>query len=376
MTVRCKTGGQPIILQKIVKPRKASTQARTPLRKKRAKTINKIRLNISGNTEEDAAKQQSTELKSAPKARKRLVLKEAKCGPMSVTAKQGAAIRVGLGLSETKHRVQRRYFRWLGVHFASERKEKKEQLKAQGAEIEGQMRTLEVWNDTEKNMDLTPTPCAGIKDIPSYVTRLLDEYDSQGRLTWHDGSIPEDEIWIKIGGDHGGKSFKMMLQVANLANANSKHNTCMFTIVECKDTPENLRRLLVPYKDQLSELETMQWKEKRTRVFVFGDYDFLTKLNKVSDPTEPCEAWNNSFRQLVGHHHPGVWTTIECLRMDQALAATKLTQAERGEPPRKKQKRGIQQSQIRLRTLCQEFAAGTRPLELFLEAVARNIRLM
>ncbi|KAL8570351.1 hypothetical protein ACOMHN_035769 [Nucella lapillus] len=51
-----------------------------------------------------------------------------------------------------------------------------------------------------------------------------------------------------------------------------------------------------------------------------------------------CEAWNNSFRQLVGHHHPG--------------------------------------SQIRLRTLCQEFAAGTRPLELFLEAVARNIRLM
>ncbi|KAL8590044.1 hypothetical protein ACOMHN_034275 [Nucella lapillus] len=89
-----------------------------------------------------------------------------------------------------------------------------------------------------------------------------------------------------------------------------------------------------------------------------------------------CEAWNNSFRQLVGHHHPGVWTTIECLRMDQALAATKLTQAERGEPPRKKQKWSIQQSQIRLRTLCQEFAAGTRPLELFLEAVARNIRLM
>ncbi|KAL8587591.1 hypothetical protein ACOMHN_045280 [Nucella lapillus] len=86
-----------------------------------------------------------------------------------------------------------------------------------------------------------------------------------------------------------------------------------------------------------------------------------------------CEAWNNSFRQLVGHHHPGVWTTIECLRMDQALTATKLTQAERGEPLRKKQKRGIQQSQIRLRTLCQEFAAGTRSLELFLEAAARNI---
>ncbi|KAL8620898.1 hypothetical protein ACOMHN_025031 [Nucella lapillus] len=105
--------------------------------------------------------------------------------------------------------------------------------------------------------------------------------------------------------------------------------------------------------------------QRRARALAYQEHGILN-----------CEAWNNSFWQLVGHHHPGVWTTIECLRMDQALAATKLTQAERGEPPRKKQKRAIQQSQIRLRTLCQEFAAGTRPLELFLEAVARNIRLM
>ena len=63
--------------------------------------------------------------------------------------------------------------------------------------------------------------------------------------------------------------------------------------------------------------------------------------------------------------------------MDQALAATKLSETGRGEPPRKKQKRGIiQQRQIRLRTLSKEFAAGTRPLELFLEAVARKIRLL
>ena len=32
---------------------------------------------------------------------------------------------------------------------------------------------------------------------------------SAGRLTWHDGIIPDTEIWVKLGGDKGGKTFKM-----------------------------------------------------------------------------------------------------------------------------------------------------------------------
>ena len=30
---------------------------------------------------------------------------------------------------------------------------------------------------------------------------------SNGDLTWHNGVIPEDEIWIKLGGDKGGGRF-------------------------------------------------------------------------------------------------------------------------------------------------------------------------
>ena len=30
--------------------------------------------------------------------------------------------------------------------------------------------------------------------------------------------IPEDEVWFKIGGDHGGKSFKMSHQIGNVLN--------------------------------------------------------------------------------------------------------------------------------------------------------------
>ena len=35
--------------------------------------------------------------------------------------------------------------------------------------------------------------------------------NSAGTLTWHNGVIPSTEIWIKLGGDKGGGTFKMNL---------------------------------------------------------------------------------------------------------------------------------------------------------------------
>ena len=45
----------------------------------------------------------------------------------------------------------------------------------------------------------------------------------------------KNEIHIKIGGDHGGGSFKMSFQVANVENPNRKDNTVVFSIFEAKD---------------------------------------------------------------------------------------------------------------------------------------------
>ena len=47
-TLRCKTRGQPLILKRMVMPRKPSALADSPLRKKRANQIGKLRLDISG----------------------------------------------------------------------------------------------------------------------------------------------------------------------------------------------------------------------------------------------------------------------------------------------------------------------------------------
>ena len=79
-----------------------------------------------------------------------------------------------------------------------------------------------------------------VTDLPQLVEQLLDHYDQEGHLTRHDGAIPDNEVWVKIGGDHGGGSFKYTLQIANLKNTNSKHNTCLLVILDCKDSPDNL----------------------------------------------------------------------------------------------------------------------------------------
>ena len=36
------------------------------------------------------------------------------------------------------------------------------------------------------------------------------------KLTWHNCMIPSDEIWLKIGGDKGGSSFKMSIQLVKV----------------------------------------------------------------------------------------------------------------------------------------------------------------
>ena len=47
------------------------------------------------------------------------------------------------------------------------------------------------------------------------------------RLTWNDGPIPSQEVWIKIRGDKGGVSMKMSFQVCNVPHPNSAKNSCL-----------------------------------------------------------------------------------------------------------------------------------------------------
>ena len=77
---------------------------------------------------------------------------------------------------------------------------------------------------------------------------------SLNKLTWHHASIPADEMWVKIGGDKGGSSFKLNFQIVNVPCPNSIHNTCVFTVFQAPDTITNLPVALDRYKESLADL--------------------------------------------------------------------------------------------------------------------------
>ena len=91
-----------------------------------------------------------------------------------------------------------------------------------------------------------------MKDTSHLFTELFKRfYVQEGTLTWHDGTIPGDEIWLKLGGDKGGGYFKMNFQIVNTPAPNSVHNTCIFSCFEASDTLSNLHVALDRFRSEV-----------------------------------------------------------------------------------------------------------------------------
>ena len=92
-TLRCKTGGQPIVLKRITQPRKASALATSPLRRKRSmKLLQHLRTNISGSSTDDSIRQQGSEIKTKTKTAREQILRAANCEQPSVSSQQSSAL--------------------------------------------------------------------------------------------------------------------------------------------------------------------------------------------------------------------------------------------------------------------------------------------
>ena len=306
-TLRCKTRGQPLILKRMVMPRKPSALADSPLRKKRANQICKLRLDISGKTSGDTIKQHGTELKKSSKTTRQQIFHAAGLQKPTISRKQGSALRTGLGLSWNRYRRQRRFLKAIGVDMEGEKAERALQDEIMCGQIQTEKKLL--LDETTPAMN-APIASVGSDNLPSFVTKLLDQYEEEGLLTWQDNNIPRDEIWVKVGGDHGGGSFKLMLQIANTSAPNSKNNTFLLLIVNAKDSYTNMKHVLDPYRRQFQNLERVTWKGKRIRLFLFGDYDFLLKVYGISgaQSAHPC-LWCKRSKRQIQHspaHQPAV----------------------------------------------------------------------
>ena len=81
-----------------------------------------------------------------------------------------------------------------------------------------------------------------------------------GQLTWHNGKIQKDKLFVKIGGDHGQGSMKFEFQLANVIKPNSSKKTVVFAIYEGKGTRNNLQTVLQHHADSLRELTALKLK--------------------------------------------------------------------------------------------------------------------
>ena len=117
-------------------------------------------------------------------------------------------------------------------------------------------------------------------NLVGYVLKYMDELNENNLL--YDGGIPASEIHLKIGGDHGGQSFKMSFQVANVHNPNKPENSVIFSVMEAKDYKSNLRLCLERFRRQIEQFKKVTWQGRKFVVFFFGDYDFLCAMYGLS----------------------------------------------------------------------------------------------
>ena len=89
---------------------------------------------------------------------------------------------------------------------------------------------------------------------------LMVNYSSVHRVTWHEGAIPEDEVWLKLGGDKGGGTVKLCFQHLNVPCPNAPENTCVFSIFEAPDTYTNLQISLGRYTQAISTIQNQTWR--------------------------------------------------------------------------------------------------------------------
>ena len=126
---------------------------------------------------------------------------------IKIPADEMTAMKTSLSLPWNLLREIRRWLRTFKVNVASEHS----------------MRDVSTeWVGTGLHSSIVLKPWTYIYNLVGYVLKYLEDLDKNGLI--YDGHIPQSEI----GGDHGGGSFKMSFQVANVSNPNKPQNSVVF----------------------------------------------------------------------------------------------------------------------------------------------------
>lgn len=176
--------------------------------------------------------------------------------------------------------------RWLStfrVKLSSEKTAKLVVKQWTGDCLRAELAPLTTKKENGKKVEVILKPWAYIYNLVGHVLRQLHHLKEKNHLVDYP-FIKNDEIHLKIGGDHGDDSFKMEYQIGNVIHPNKKENTVIFSIFEAKDNRANLRICLDRFRSHVKKLQTVKFENRHIRTFMYGDYEFLCAMYGLSGP--------------------------------------------------------------------------------------------
>ena len=285
--IKCTTNGKPIHLFRVIAPQTPTVAAKPYTLKKRARQTSEYIKFCEGPSVEASDKHIETLLKQIPKKRRDNICRKANVKQKARISKHNfLLIKEGLNISWSKTRVLRKLLKRDNIVC-----ERENSVREYAKQLHGDFVKAGNHMFYDENGISREYPYGFIKDLPQFVDQLLDSYEKHHLLTWHEGVIPSDQIWIKFGGDHGKKSLKFTLEVANTKNPNSNGNTVVIAKANVKDTYDNLVRFLEQgIGEEIIKLCDHSWKGKQIKLYLNGDYEFLCKSHGLSGAqgTHPC----------------------------------------------------------------------------------------
>ena len=84
-----------------------------------------------------------------------------------------------------------------------------------------------------------------------YMQSIMLNSRSPLGVTFHNGAIPSDELWVKLGGDKGRGSFKLNMQLVNTTKPNSMKRTTLLSVFKAGDSTTNLHIALDMYREHV-----------------------------------------------------------------------------------------------------------------------------
>ena len=291
-------GPQPITLTPVQVPRKeAQVASKRTIYNRTKQSTNIIKL-ISGDSPDAFAAQTAAIVENVDEEMRKNIMKRFNW-TTTIPANHIAAMKSTLNIPWNLLREIRRWLATFNVKFSAEGKARDIAKEWVGKGLKCEYAPLIIIKN--KKREVKSIPWCYLFNLVGHIIARLNQLQKCDLLVTH-AFIHDDEMHIKIGGDHGGGSFKMSYQVANVNHPNKLENTVIFSIFEAKDSRANLHICLERFKSHVDKLMSLSWTDKIFRCFMFGDYEFLSHMYGISGAAgkHPC-LWCHITSEEMQH---------------------------------------------------------------------------